>query len=431
MILKKDIKERELHKEHILLVLTVFPVVFMLFGIVMAVIEKNFIHNYMNILRSPTILITDFFEVGGIGATFINSALIGFFNIYLLKKYKMKINGIIIAAFMTVMGFSFFGKNIINIIPIYVGGYLYAHNQNKPLKNVIVIIMFATGLSPIISQLIFSHNIVFPLNILYGTSLGVLIGFIMSPLSAQMLKFHDGYSLYNIGFTAGVLGTVITSFLRAFTLDVMPVSIIYEKYDGHIKILILCMLIYLIAAGLYINKNSIKQYKNIFYYSGRTVTDYTFLMGYGTTFVNMGLLGIIFTLLVIALGGVLNGPVLAALFTIFGFGAFGKHLKNCYPPAIGVIIMAIILKLDLSSTGIILAILFSTTVSPIAGKFGVIWGIISGMLHLVVVMNIGMVHGGVNLYNNGFSGGIVAGVLVPIIDAFAKGRTQAFAKEKK
>ncbi len=420
MILKKDIHEKELHKEQILLILTVFPIIFLIFGITMAVIENNFISNYLKILSSPTILITDFFEVGGIGAAFINAALIGFFNIYLIKKFEMKINGIIIAAFMTVIGFSFFGKNIINIIPIYFGGYLFAKNQGKRLREVIVVIMFATGLSPIISQLIFAHNIISPLNIILGVSLGILIGFIMAPLSAQMLKFHDGYNLYNIGFTAGILGTVITSFLRSFDLEVMPVSIIYNKYDGHIKILMLTLFIYLIILGIYINKECVKSYKNIFYYSGRTVTDFTFFMGYGSTFFNMGILGLLFTLLIIALGGTLNGPILAGIFTIVGFGAFGKHIKNCYPPVLGVILMALILGLNLSSTGILLAILFSTTIAPIAGKFGPIIGTLAGMLHLVVALNIGMVHGGINLYNNGFSGGVVAGVLVPIIDAFKK-----------
>ncbi len=420
MILKKDIHEKELHKEQVLLVLTMFPVVFLIFGIVMTRFESNFFSNYLKILSSPTILITDFFEVGGIGAAFINASLIGFFNIYLIKKYEMKINGIIIAAFMTVIGFSFFGKNIINIIPIYLGGYLFARKQGKSLKEIIVVIMFATGLSPIISQLIFVHNIVEPLNVISGVSLGILIGFIMVPLSAQMIKFHDGYNLYNVGFTVGILGTVITSFLRAFDLEVMPVSIIYDKYDGHIKILMLVLFAILVILGIYINKDCIKTYKNIFYYSGRTVTDFTFFMGYGSTFFNMGILGILFTLLVIILGGTLNGPVLAGLFTVVGFGAFGKHIKNCYPPVIGVIIMALFLGLELSSTGILLAILFSTTIAPIAGKFGPIIGTLSGMLHLVVVLNIGMVHGGINLYNNGFSGGIVAGVLVPIIDAFKK-----------
>ncbi len=420
MILRKNISERELHKEQILLILLIFPTAFMFFGIIMAVIEKNLFYNFYKILSSPTILITDFFAVGGLGAAFINAALIGFFNLYLLKRYKMKINGIIIAAFMTVLGFSFFGKNLVNIIPIYIGGYLYARNQNQHLKDIIVVIMFATGLSPIISQLIFSQNIMAPFNIVYGVAFGILIGFIMTPLSAQMLKFHDGYSLYNIGFTAGILGTVITSFLRALKLDVMPVNIIYQRYDGHIKLLILALFFYLMLVGIYINKDSIKQYKYIFRYSGRTVTDFTFLLGYGISFFNMGLLGIIFTLLVILLGGTLNGPVLAGIFTVVGFAAFGKHLKNCYPSVLGVIFMAVVIGMKLNTTGLMLALLFSTTTAPIAGKFGAFWGLVAGAIHLVVVLNIGVVHGGVNLYNNGFSGGIVAGILVPIIDAFTK-----------
>ncbi len=420
MLLKQEFKERELHKNGVLLIMSVFPFAFLIFGIVMSFVNKNFINDYYNILSSPAILVTDFLEVGGIGPAFINVALIGFFNIYLLRRFKMRINGLIIAALMTVMGFSFFGKNIINIIPIYIGGYLFAKNQRIAMKDVIVIIMFATGLAPIISQLVFSNNLIFPLNIIIGIALGILVGFTITPLSTSTLKFHDGYSLYNIGFTAGIIGTVITSFLRTFDIDVFPVSIIYQKYDGHIKTLMICLFIYLIVVGLYINKNGFKEYKDFFVYSGRTVTDFTFLVGYGKAFFNMGLLGLMFTAFVIFVGGTLNGPILAGLLTIVGFGSFGKHIKNSYPPALGVILMALLLKLDLSSTGILLAVLFSTTMAPIAGKFGPLMGIVSGVIHIVLVLNIGVVHGGVNLYHNGFSGGIVAGVLVPIIDAFKK-----------
>ena len=53
-----------------------------------------------------------------------------------------------------------------------------------------------------------------------------------------------------------------------------------------------------------------------------------------------------------------------------------------------------------------------------AGKFGWIAGIITGSLHLSMVMNIGVIHGGINLYNNGFAGGIVAGIVVPVIKVF-------------
>ena len=37
-------------------------------------------------------------------------------------------------------------------------------------------------------------------------------------------------------------------------------------------------------------------------------------------------------------------------------------------------------------------------------------------MDLAVVQSIGTVHGGLNLYNNGFSAGIVAGFLLPIMD---------------
>ena len=35
---------------------------------------------------------------------------------------------------------------------------------------------------------------------------------------------------------------------------------------------------------------------------------------------------------------------------------------------------------------------------------------------MAMVMNIGYLHGGLNLYNNGFSAGLVAAILYPIID---------------
>jgi len=35
---------------------------------------------------------------------------------------------------------------------------------------------------------------------------------------------------------------------------------------------------------------------------------------------------------------------------------------------------------------------------------------------MAMVMNISYLHGGINLYNNGFAGGFIAAALVPVID---------------
>ena len=45
-------------------------------------------------------------------------------------------------------------------------------------------------------------------------------------------------------------------------------------------------------------------------------------------------------------------------------------------------------------------------------------GILAGFIHKSVATNVGFVHAGINLYNNGFAGGIVAGFLVPILRSF-------------
>ncbi|WP_069998033.1 DUF1576 domain-containing protein [Cellulosilyticum sp. I15G10I2] len=425
MILANNIQEKEIRKEHVLSILLVFPITFLLFGLLNTIYLKEdgilLIHGLRNIMTSPTILITDFLEIGGIGASFINSALIGFINLFLLKHYKMKINGLLIAAFMTVLGFSFFGKNIFNILPIYLGGYLYAFHQKISMKDILLAIMFSTSMAPIVSEISFAPIFLKPYGLILGISVGVLIGFIIVPLSSHMLRFHDGFNLYNIGFTSGIVGTVFTSILRSFKKEIMPVSILYLEYNAYIIGVLTVLFIYLIIAGRIINKEVLSKYKDIFKYRGRIVTDFTQQLGYGVTFVNMGAMGLLSLLYVIVVGGIVNGPVLAGIFTVVGFAAFGKHPKNCFPIVFGVVIAAILMGHELSATGIIISVLFSTTIAPIAGTYGVKIGILAGMLHLALVTNIGVVHGGINLYNNGFSGGLVAGFLIPIIDAFKKG----------
>lgn len=425
MVFSNRIDEKDLHKEQKLLILAVFPAIFLIFGIIYGLMEgakgRPILEGLSAIILSPTTLITDFLVIGGIGAAFINSALIGFYNLYLLKHFKMRINGLLIAAFFTVLGFAFFGKNVINILPIYLGGYLYARYQKIPMKNVILVIMFSTALAPIVSFITFGGIFQEGFSYLMGILAGIAIGFIIVPLSSHMIRFHDGYNLYNIGFTAGIVGTVITSALRSFNVEIAPVNIIHETNNPWIIGMLTCLFIYLIAAGLLTNPTTHKEYKKILQYRGRTITDFTSLVGYGITFFNMGVMGLSSLLLVLLLDGVVNGPVLAAILTIVGFSAFGKHPKNAWPLVAGVILAGLFFSYDFSSTTFIISLLFSTTIAPIAGAYGPIAGVIAGMLHLTLVTNIGIIHGGINLYNNGFAGGLVAGFMLPIIDAFKRG----------
>ena len=89
---------------------------------------------------------------------------------------------------------------------------------------------------------------------------------------------------------------------------------------------------------------------------------------------------------------------------------------------VGVYIASFINKYEPSSTIAILTALFSTTIAPIAGEFGVLAGIIAGFTHKAVATNVSFIHGGINLYNNGLAGAMVAAALVPLFSNFYERR---------
>ena len=138
------------------------------------------------------------------------------------------------------------------------------------------------------------------------------------------------------------------------------------------------------------------------------------------TLINMGVMGFIGLFFVIISKGVMNGPIVGGLLTIIGFASFGKHPRNCIPIMIGVLLASIFNVWDTSSTPVIIAALFGTSLAPVAGEFGVIGGIVVGFLHLSLVMSVGALHGGMNLYNNGFSAGIIATLMVPVLSVFKR-----------
>lgn len=410
----------DIGKERVLTILSLFPLCLIILAFIFDN-PKNIYKGLYRIVVSPDILLTDYISVGGIGATFINAGVLTLVNIFIIWKLKLKVNGALIASVFTIMGFSFIGKNLFNVWPIYLGGYLYVKYQQINFKNIVVIMMFSTALAPVVSEISFGLHVSIKLGLPIGILFGILIGFVITPLSSHLIKVHDGYNLYNIGFTAGLIGSIITSVLRGFGLIIKSTEILSTEYDSFLKLLLISCFILLIFLGYYINGKSFKGYKNVLHYSGKTVTDFTQLCGYGITFINMGIMGLIGIAYVVISKGIVNGPITAGILTMVGFAAFGKHPRNAIPILIGVFIAANIKIWNPCSTVVIIGALFGTTLAPVAGAYGPLAGILAGFLHLSVVMNIGVVHGGLNLYNNGFSGGVVAAIVVPLIEAFKKG----------
>ena len=388
----------------------------MIFGLFIDPLEDVY-SGFIKILQSPSNLITDYFEVGGIGATFFNAGLLMLINSWAVGRLVTKMTGPILAAMLTVTGFAFFGKNLYNSIPITLGTLLYSQYRNLPIANFVLTSLFATTLAPVVSIITFGQGLPYYMSIPLGVGVGILIGFTIHPMGSSFLRFHQGYNLYNMGFTAGVLGMLIAGLMRAFDLtttyepEINPFSIVEVEYFFY------GFSLFLLVSGFILNNKSFKGYGQFRRDSGRLISDFMTDYGVGLSLMNMGILGLAALTYVRLLDGVLEGAVIGGVLTVIGFGAFGKHIFNATPVVIGIFLMQVGMAIDEpSSTTSLLSVLFGTTLAPIAGHYGWMAGIVVGLLHAALVPNTGITHAGLNLYNNGFAGGFVAATIVPVLD---------------
>lgn len=176
-------------------------------GFVFHPIQQIF-KGYYKIITSSSILITDYVYISGLGATFFNVATILFINLILLKVLRVKMNGPVYAGIIMICGFSFFGKNIFNTIPIYFGIYLFSVYKKIPYKTFIITILFSTGISPLVSYTIFGLGLHLGISIPLGIFCGILVGFILPAFASHTIVFHEGYNLYNTGFALGVISAI-------------------------------------------------------------------------------------------------------------------------------------------------------------------------------------------------------------------------------
>jgi len=172
-------------------------------------------------------------------------------------------------------------------------------------------------------------------------------------------------------------------------------------------------------------RKAFDHYIRIIKSTGIAGTDYLKSEGAAAVLVNMGINGLIVTGFLVFSGGELNGPTIGSIFTVVGFSATGKHVRNILPIMSGVMIASLVMRWNITDPSASLALLLSTTLAPIAGEFGIWAGILAGFLHSSVALNVAVVYGGMNLYNNGFAGGIVAIFLVPVIQSIIDRRARA------
>jgi len=403
-------------KENMLLP-SIFIILFLITFLIQPVDEM--FQGFLRILTSPSVLLSDYLLIGGLAATLFNVSTTLILNVVLLKYFKIKMTGPIFACLLTIAGFAFFGKNLINALPMYFGIYLYSLATKTEFKNHIIVMLLSSGISPIVSFLMFGIGLEFYFSIPLAVAVGVIVGFILPAFNSHALRFHQGYNLYNTGFSMGVISMLLTGILTYGFKDII-IETSSEVYNGyHTPLLIATIVISLLflVSAFVSNPSVFKKYPLILKKSGRLVTDFVRDGGKDVTMMNIGFMGLLCVLLVVAGNIKINGPVMGAILTVLGFSAFGKHPRNSIPVVLGAILAIWLTPIEWT-IGPTLAVFFVTGLAPLAGRFGFFAGVLAGFLHLLITPLALRFQGGFDLYNNGFAAGFVAAVLAPVFHTF-------------
>ena len=259
--------------------LWIYTAVLALFGLLLDS-PAQILQGLTTIILTEDALITDYVLIAGPGAALINSALVTAISLILLRLSREPFNGFSLVVIGLMSGFSLFGKNFVNIWPILIGSWLYAKLRREHFGKYIPTGLLSTALAPVVSYIALDNGWGTPL---LGGLVGILIGFILPPLSAYTYKIQNGMNLYNVGFASGLVALILVPLISS--LGATPATRYHwaEGYDllFGLALGIFCTALFLL--GLLCSGKpawaSWAGYRRLLVTSGRAPSDYLRMFG--------------------------------------------------------------------------------------------------------------------------------------------------------
>lgn len=455
------VKAKQVSNERLIRNYALFISLFFLAATPVAVIytkEWNFLEHLWDILTSPCPLVTDYFAFGGLGSTLFNAAFCGLVANLIIHVTHARVNATTLAGYMLIVAHCFYGLNFINMWPPFVGVLLYCKVMKKKVSENIHVAFFATALAPFVSEVLFRYSVgnfdpaVTQINwigITIAIVCGIGVGFIVLPLLPGTTAMHRGYNLYKAGLAIGMLGIFIYSFMyNTLGIDAPSVVVVTNPdyynmpyaYRGFMNVFFIILFAVTLLFGFLLNGRNIRDYRKLLKCTGYG-SDFSDKFGMPLCFVNIAVYGfciLAYLNIVFVLPSIIpifpegvgfTGPTVGVVFAALTFAADGQHPRNVAPIVVGYVLLSVIVVAiclisglevpwTLSTQAYINGLAFATGLCPFAGKYGFRYGVIAGMLSATICTVTSSIHGGFVLYNGGFTAGLSALILIPLLDFY-------------
>ncbi len=397
------------------------------------------------IASSPYGLVNDYISNFGRAAAFFNAAITTLLWYIAIRLFKKETNDLAFASLMILFGFSLIGKNIFTTLPIMTGVLLAAKYKKTTLGNFIIVGALLMSLSPV-SHFLWAYapqnlGLNQTLGIVLGIFAGIASGFVGVVFAIEMPKLHKGLTIYNIGFTIGIIAMILNFTLQLFGVVNTQIMedfyhqayLTYKQMNFSFQWVIFYWLLTIplvtLISSLFLSRQNHRDIFKVWTQSGYDpkFSDET---NEAAVMFSVGIM-MIFAIIVGSLLGVRwDGLSIAGVVSFGGFSAYGKHPLNTLPIMAGVGLAAIVVlqvNPDYPERILYSRFMFGAALAPIVGIYGWKSGVLAGFLHVTITNRIIAIHM-FGMYHNGFGTGLVA---LTMIGFFALFKIQPKHKIKK
>ena len=401
------------------------------------------------ILTGTCKISTNYFELGGYAATFLNMGLVGLFCTLLCCLPGAKPNNVTTLGVLLTIGFGSWGINPLNMIPTILGVCLYCLVKKEKLGAMSNAMMYSTGIAPLISELLLRYPaaeyIGFNwLGLVLALFVGLIIGFFLPAGLAHAPNIHKGYDHYSaavpIGFTAFFLRVVLYNVLLGWKIgdigaNLSTLGALATASWARTNIFCIVVFVFCILLAFLMGCKP-KDYWNLMKDPGHGVS-FTTKYGNAPFLMNVGVFGLMILAyfnLAAAIDGtnIWTGMTFGIVFCMLATCNSGSHPRNVWPIMAGYMITSFLFGwlfkllggesygLTIGSQSILIGLCYANGLSPISGKYGFGYGILAGGLHYLLVSAVPDLHGGFCLYNGGLTAALICLLLVPQLEKFCK-----------
>lgn len=425
-----------LHDHNIIMnTMLLFSIAFVVAGLIAGSIS-DLPKGLWEIITCPAPIVTDYTAVGGLNAALFNAGICGLFAYALYRVTGFVASGGAFGAFFLAVGIGFFGKTVFTMIPFVLGGWLYALYKKEPHRRVIAYTMQAAALSPVVTVLTFHGGFSWG-GAIAGFVCAMAIGFVITPVSIHARTMHRGFDLYNVGLAAGLIGMLFFAIYRESALvpygydnSYHMVSVLGQSRPDLFYSLLGSLFALISMAGLLMAKDGIREFWALRRHTGLDI-DFVPEFGMPAVLMNMGFVGLMTLVYMMMINAPMNGATVGAVISVLCWTGNGANTRNVLPVFVGYLVYSLITSVPLNSQYLCIAVCYATGLAPLCGRYGGIYGILAGAAHAFLAGITSSMHGGFNLYNGGFSAGLVSLVLLPVIQNIAKHEYQDDATHEK